>query len=595
MIFKKIFKKNGFTLIETLVGVAVFLVISIASFQAYVSLFNIINLNQYKIIALNLANEQFEIIRNLSYSDVGLAGGIPNGKLTHTQDLTRSGIVFTVITTIRNIDLPFDGAMGSTTKPDLSPADSKTVEVEIQCATCKNFTPIILSTIVSPKNLETASTNGALLIKVFDSNGAPVQDASVHVVNSQVNPNIVIDDVTDIDGFLQIVDAPPGTNAYKITVTKSGYSTDRTYTPEIDNASPTNPDATVILQQLTPISFFIDKLSTLSFSSVTASCTAVPSMDFSLTGSKKIGKDIPKYLKNHITDSKGSLAIPNMEWDSYTVKGLDSNYDIVGLNPLNPFALSPNSNQNVSIIVAPKNSKSLLITVKDSATKLPITDASVNVTNSSGYDVTKVTGRGFITQTDWSGGGGQASSTDLTKYANDDGNIDTSISVGDIKLKKVFDSYNLSGWLESSTMDTGMASNFYSFSWLPASQLANTSIKFQFASSSSPPTTWDFKGPDGTSATYYTTSNSTISTIHNGDRYARYKVFLESTSTSTSPNVSDISFTATTSCTPPGQVIFSGLSEGNYNIQVIKDGYTTSSADANIESSWQEKEIILSP
>src|SRR3989338_5868992 len=113
---------KSFTLIETLVWVAVFLVIATAVYQAYTSLFTLINLNQYKILGLNLANEQFEIARNLSYSDVGEISGIPNGKIPHVQNFTRGGIPFIVIFTVRNIDLPFDGTIGGAPN-DLSPAD----------------------------------------------------------------------------------------------------------------------------------------------------------------------------------------------------------------------------------------------------------------------------------------------------------------------------------------------------------------------------------------------------------------------------------------------------------------------------------------
>lgn len=589
------FKKTGFTLVETLVGVAVFLVIATATYQAYVSLFTLINLNQYKIIALNLANEQFEIIRNLPYSDVGIPSGIPNGKIPHVQTLVRSGITFIATTTIRNIDLPFDGLVGSSTKPDLSPADNKSIEVEIGCPNCKSFTPITLTTTVAPKNLETASTNGAILIKVFDSNGVLVSNANVHIVNSAISPNIVIDDVTDSDGFLQVVDAPPGTNTYKITVTKSGYSTDRTYTPDAGNPTPTKPDATVILQQLTPISFAIDKTSTLSISSVTPSCVAVPSMDFSLTGAKNIGTGISKYSQNLITDGSGNKTLSNMEWDSYTLVGTDSSYDVIGLNPLNAFALNPNTTQTVSIIVASKNSQTLLVTVKDSATRLPVTDAVVRVTEGSSYDVTKTTGRGFINQTDWSGGDGQATSTDDTKYFSSN-NIDYSSVVGDIKLTKPFSTYNSDGYLESSTIDVGSASNFYNLTWSPINQPASTSVKLQFATATtSTPDIWNYIGPDGTSATYYTSPNSTLSSVHAGDRYARYKVYLSTDISTSTPNVSDISFTVTSSCTPPGQVVFTGLSSGSYHIEVTKSGYTMGEADPSLSTSWLEQEIILAP
>jgi prepilin-type N-terminal cleavage/methylation domain-containing protein len=589
--------KKGFTLVETLVGVAVFLIIAVATYQAYISLFNLINLNQYKIVALNLANEQFEIIRNLPYSDVGIPAGIPNGKIPHVQNFVRSNITFVATTTIRNIDHPFDGQIGSSTKPDLSPADSKSVEIEIGCPSCKNFKPFTLTTMVAPKNLETASTNGAILIKVFDSNGAPVEGASVHIENTIASPDIAIDDVTDIDGVLQVVDAPPGVAAYKITVTKSGYSTDRTYTPGANgNTTPTKPDATVILQQLTPISFAIDQLSTMTFSSVTPTCSSIGGMDISLVSSKMIGVNIPKYSANLITNGSGSLTLPSMEWDSYTITGIDSVNDVIGLNPLNTVALNPGSTQNMLIIVEPKNPRSLLVTVKDSATGLPVTDASVQVTR-SGYDVTKTTGRGFINQTDWSGGSGQATSSDPQKYASDDGNVEISSPAGDIKLRNVFGIYNPSAWLESSTIDTGSASNFYNLTWLPINQPVSgtTTAKFQFATATTSDATWNYIGPDGTSGTYYTTPNSTLSAQHSGDRYARYKVYLDTLATSSSPTISDVSFTVTSSCTPPGQVIFSGLSSGTYDILVSKSGYSDKDDSISVSASWHEKEIILSP
>ncbi len=588
--------KKGFTLIETLVGTAVFLIIATASYQAYVSLFALISLNQYKILALNLANEQFEIVRNLSYSRVGVTGSIPNGDIPHIQNLTRGGVPFIVTTTIRNVDQPFDGTLGGTPN-DISPADNKMVEVQIDCPTCKSFTPVNLTTTVAPKNLETASTNGALFVKVFDANGIVVSDASVHIVNNKVSPAIVIDDTTDNNGFLQIVDAPLGVEAYEITVTKSGYSTDKTY-PSSGSSIPLKPHATVVLQQVTQISFAIDKLSTASFSSVSPTCVSVPNISFSLTGSKMIDQDTHKYSSNLATNASGVYSNSSMEWDSYTVKGIDTSYDIVGINPLNDIAINPNSNQTVDLIVLPKDPNSLLVTVKDGTTYLPVTDAVVTLSQ-DGFSIdTKITNQGFINQTDWSGGSGQSTYTDTTKYSSDDGNIDISNPNGELKLKNAFGNYNPNGVLESSTFDTGSFSNFHNVSWLPSDQPVNAgaqSVKIQLASSTSPPTVWDYKGPDGSSGTYYTVSDSSISSVHNGDRYIRYKVFLSTQSSTSTPNISDISFTFTSSCTPPGQVIFSGLSSGTYHISVSKTGYTTVEADISVSSSWKEQEIILAP
>ena len=226
VLYKK--RNTGFTFVELIVGVAVFLVIVISVYTAYTSIFDTIKASRAKIEAVNLVNEQLEIIRNLPYSDVGITGSIPDGVLSHAQKLTRSGNSYYATTTVRNIDDPFDGTLGGTPN-DLSPADYKLVEIDVTCASCKTFTPVVITTKVAPKNLETSTTNGALFVKVFDANGNPIPEASVHIVNNQESPAIVIDDVTNNSGVLQIVDAPPGVNAYEITVTKSGYSTDKTY------------------------------------------------------------------------------------------------------------------------------------------------------------------------------------------------------------------------------------------------------------------------------------------------------------------------------------------------------------------------------
>ena len=588
--------RRAFTLIETLVGAAVFLVIALGAYNAYVALFKMINLSQYKVLAINLANEQFEIARNMPYADVGIVNGIPKGKLSHEQTLVRGGVTFSVTTTVRNLDLAFDGTLGGSPN-DLSPADNKLVDVTVTCGGCQNMKPVSLTGQIAPKNLETASNNGALFIRVFDANGQPVQDAAVHVVNVATSTPIVIDDITDATGMLQIIDVPPGTNAYRITVTKSGYSTDRTYPPgATDNPSPLKPDATVLLQQVTQVSFAIDRVSTLSLSSVSPVCAVVPNLNFALVGSKLIGTNVPKFSQNIATNGSGAINLTNMEWDTYTVIPTDTSNDVAGLNPLNPITLNANSAQQGQIITVPRNPRSLLITVKDSATQLPISGAVVTVTGPS-VNTTQTTGKGFINQTDWSGGAGQSTSTNVTKYWSDNTNVDVTGTPGVIKLRSAFGTYSLNGTLESSTFDTGSVSNFYTLTWSPTDQPAPTgtsSVMVQIATAStSAPSLWNFLGPDGTAATYYRVPNTPFNAIHNGDRYLRYKVFLSTETSTSTPSVSDVAFTFTSSCTPPGQVIFPSLASGSYHIHVTKTDYTDFDYDVSLSSNWQEVPVVM--
>src|SRR3989338_4866475 len=201
--------RQGFTLIESLVGVAVFMIIAVSVYQAYAAVLNASRISRLKITATALANEQLEIVRNLPYADVGVVGSIPDGKIQRTQNLVRDNSEFVVETTIRNIDDPFDGTIGGSPN-ELSPADYKLVQLEISCPSCRNFTALNFATQVGPRNLETASTNGALFVQVFDASGQQLSGADVHIGNYQASPAIVLGDITNNSGLLQTVDAPPG-------------------------------------------------------------------------------------------------------------------------------------------------------------------------------------------------------------------------------------------------------------------------------------------------------------------------------------------------------------------------------------------------
>ncbi len=597
--YKKGNKNNrGFSLAEVIVAVAVFTVISTAMYSGYQSILYVVSLNRSKIDAVDLVNEELEIIRNLPYSDVGIQSGLPAGKIPHIQTIVRDTNVFVVTTTIRNVDDPFDGTLGGTPN-DLSPADFKIAEIQIDCTNCRNFAPVIVTTRVAPKNLETASTNGALFIKVFDASGNPIPDVNVHVANTTITPQIVIDDVTNNSGVLQIVDAPPGANAYDITVSKTGYSGEQTTESTVDNPNPLIPPATVALQQVTQISFIIDRVSTLNLSSVTQTCSPVPSVSLNVKGTKLLGQspDVLKYNNNFTTNGSGALSLNNLQWDSYAVNLTDAVYELIGINPIPPINLTPGATLNAKLIVLAKNPNTVLVSVKDNATGLPLSGVSVIISKTGFTSVEKYTGQGFLMQTDWSGGAGQASSTDLTMFATTDDNLDFVATPGDIKLKKILGDYVASGILESSSFDTGSVSNFDKILWNPLSQPLDTgapNVRFQIATNNDGGI-WDYFGPDGTSGTYYTSADQNISSVNDSNRYLRYKMFLDSASTSTTPSLSDVSFTFTSDCTPSGQVYFNGLPSGTYDLHLTKSGYADIDVTVDASAPWQLKEILMIP
>ncbi len=595
-------KNRGLTLIETLVAVALFAIIGVTLYGVYAQILKSTVILNVRTVAASLANEQFEIVRNMPYASVGTIGGIPAGTIPPVQNLDRDGNAFVVTTTVRNIDEEFDGMIGETPN-DLSPADNKMIAVEIDCPLCTDFSPLEYTTHIAPKNLETASTNGALVINVFDANGVPIEGADVAIDNVLVIPAVHIDDVTGVDGSLTIVDAPPSVGGYHIVVTKPGYSTDQTYpSGDIENPNPTAPDVTVVIQQISQVSFTIAELGSLETTTLTDICTPVPSIDYNLTGTKLIGllPDILKFDESFTTNASGLSTINNLEWDTYDIAVTDSAYDLIGTNPLLSLGLGPNQDQTMQMIVAPKNPKLLLVVVRDQSTELPITDAIVELVRTSDSHVyTRITGQGFMTQTDWSGGGGQQNFIDNpTKYNSSDSNIDRNSPVGELKLHPIHGVYAASGKLTSSTFDTAGASNYHQIFWTPTDQPPETGanpVRFKIATSAVNGDTWDFWGPDGTSSTYYTLSDNNLSPALNGKRYLRYRIFMDTQDTAFTPNISDISFTFTTACTPPGQVSFGGLASGDYDVTVTKSGYQTYHGTVPLSDDWQKLEVVISP
>ncbi len=397
--------QGGFTLIETLIGSAVFLIVALSAYSAFNVLMDVAVASRIKVAATELANERFEIMRNLPYVDVGIVGGLPIGKIIRNQNIIRDGYSFTVVTTIRSVDDTFDGTIGGSPS-DTSPADYKLADMDITCSNCKNFSTLNFTTLVAPHALETASNNGALYVRTIDASGVPVANASVHIVNTQTNPDTIIDETTDSSGWIKIVDAPPGTGAYNLTATKPGYSQDQTYPiGGVAGPNPIKPNANVVTQQVTQLSLAIDRLSSLAMTTVDSSCVALPNIGFSLTGTKTIGVGILKYpTQNFTTNSGANYTIPNLEWDTYGVLLTSASYDLAGTTLLPSFVVNPNENKTLQLIAVPHVNRALLVSVKDS-TNATIDDATVRLQR-SGFDQTKTTNSGSCSspgQVFWNG------------------------------------------------------------------------------------------------------------------------------------------------------------------------------------------------
>ncbi len=611
---------RGFSIAELVVSIGVFSIIAVGIYSSIISVFEVIRNSQTRIIEMGLVNEQFEFIRNLNYHDVGVVNGSPSGVLARTVTTTRNGYLYEITRTVRNIDDPFDGTVnalpahnqavichtsgtssitmiipsstwsihsahgdtlgqcsGQPPTQDILAADYKLVQVEILCTECGQTIPLIINGRVAPKFIEGDPNNGALFIQVFDANAQPVQGADVHVYATSTSSTYDFVDVTGNDGYLRLVDMNTGTQAFHLTVTKPGYTTDRTRTSSVVLVNPVKPPSTVAAQTVTDISFSIDLVSGLELETVDRSCNVIPSTGIQLSGTKLIGSS-PNFLKydtSLTTDASGTIRIEGLDWDQYSV--IPTGYDIFGTIPDFPLTLPAGATRTAQILLTPDTGDNMLVNVRDAISGGPVASAVVTVTNSVGFWDNAVTGVGTFHQSDWSGGSGQTNYSDETRYLSDDGDIDASMSPGNVTLRDTGSGYVTSGYLDSSVIDFGGLVQYLSIEWLPSSQSPETgssSLRFQLASSPTITTsTWNYYGPDGTTSTYYTTPSVDIHSVHDGDRYMKYRMYLSTVSTTYSSVLSDILLTYTNVCTPPGQGFFGPLSSGNYTVSVSATGY----------------------
>src|SRR3989344_933774 len=258
--------ERGTSLIEILVTMAIFVLLAGGIYFTFANILEITSRTRLRTLGTSLLNKEIEILRNVPYDQIGVVGGFPVGVLNASKTVMYENNSYVVKAYVRNIDDVFDGKQGETPN-DTAPADYKIVELEVSCPECPlPFVPLTFTTWIAPQNLESSTKNGSLFVNVFDSSGIPISNVDVVVKNTSTSPTITIIDTTNVSGVLQLVDIPTSTNAYQITVSKTGYSTAKTYQLGLPaNPNPIQPHATVASQLITDTSFQIDKVSTLTF------------------------------------------------------------------------------------------------------------------------------------------------------------------------------------------------------------------------------------------------------------------------------------------------------------------------------------------
>ncbi len=262
---KKLLSDNrqGTSLIEVLVGIAILVLVSVSLFALFDFTLRVLWENKARLGAQALANQQIELAYNLPYNDVGTVGGIPNGVIDSEQSITRNGISYTVKTAVIYIDDPFDGTLGGNPE-DLLPTDYKRIRVEVSWPFRLSSKPVVFLTDIVPNGIESGNGGGTLRITAINASGLPVPQANVHIENNLLNPAVNVDLLTNDNGQVILPGALASVEGYEVTVTKSGYSTDKTYaTDPVNLPTPIKPHLTVVEGSVTDSTFSIDLLSSM--------------------------------------------------------------------------------------------------------------------------------------------------------------------------------------------------------------------------------------------------------------------------------------------------------------------------------------------
>jgi len=381
--------KNGFTFIDVLVGTALLVIVMVGIFGAFQLLFKVLFQSQSRIVALSLANEQIEIIRNLSYQDIGSQGGIPAGQIPQTREEEVNNRLYAIATEIIYVDDPFDGL----SPEDESAADYKKARVEVSWSEHNLNKSVVLMANFSPPNLESEVGGGTLSLYANDSqSGQAVANAQAEIINDQVEPAVYLITATDDNGWLSRPGLPPS-DAYEIHVSQTGYDEHRTYSasatfdpePEYSHGQLVEGDKTIRY-------FLIAKVSVINVKTVDDQNEPLSFIPFTLKGGRAIGLNpaddsvVYSYERDElITDDNGQKQLNQMSPGEYYFEVTSSAYAVLTPNLERPLIVEADSQQSIVLTLAPMDEPRLRLLVKDASTDKGLFKANARLYNQN-YD-----------------------------------------------------------------------------------------------------------------------------------------------------------------------------------------------------------------
>lgn len=390
---------RGFTLIESMVFLFLFSIISIVFFQTYVVGTRLIIESKNRLGATALANQKMEIIRSIEYDAIGTTTGIPSGDLLEDETISVNTVKYEVHTFVQYVDDSFDRLV-SGSPADTIPTDYKRVRITVSWGNLGTDQTIAIFGNFSPRGVETSVGGGVLSINVLSGSGAGVPSATVHVTNGAAG--IDVTGTTDSTGNVMFPGAPVGTGAYTIAVSKGGYYEATTYPAyPVSAFNPVDVHASVVAGVLNQKTIVMDQSSTLTLYTQDPFGTILPSIGYTIVGGRILGTNpstsatVFGFNQTGVTDASGEKQFADESYGQYTITATSADYTFYKLSPESAerteFTATAGMASDIGVIMLDQNIGSVLVQVQNQADSTALPGASVRLTNTLlSYDVTVV-------------------------------------------------------------------------------------------------------------------------------------------------------------------------------------------------------------
>jgi hypothetical protein len=346
--------EKGASYVDILIAVTILLFVISSLIPLFVFGADTIRNNSLKTIAKEIAGEEMEKIKSLSYDDIGTPGGNPEGILEPIKSEERNNHQFQVETRVSWVDDPSDGTLPQ----DPDPRDYKKVTLIVRWATASGNSSYTLTTLLAREAHEPIYPGGHIVatVKNYPDN-SPQENVRVDLISGPSAPRY---DYTNQEGEVIFPLVEAGTYEVGI-IPPHGYV-----------SIPETQETTVGVGEAKYVDFYIARPGSLTVRLVDPFNNLI-NKHSRLTISHSLGTQITTQGPD------GEFLFENLFPGVWVVEeARASSYE-----PTSGPTAEVTSGESVTlkIVLIPQPSANIHLTAYDALTQEPLADATVTLTN----------------------------------------------------------------------------------------------------------------------------------------------------------------------------------------------------------------------